>query len=255
LLIVKEAVRSKILVFFIEPCVDTSLLGASHHLKLERRYKMRTKFLFVFLLLGAFLSFIQPAGAGTVGPWPLNAVISGDTPGSTAPYGTIEFDDGGTPGSVTVTMTASLEAITEFFGEWFFNYAGDASALTYTYQGNSTGPEASSITFNQSFEGDGVFDVRFGWTPIDDFDNFDVVVYEITDTNIVAADFDYASTGRRGGYNTGAKVQGILLAGDPLNDPSGSSSTAFIPIPGSALLLAPGLILLVAVRRKFRSKS
>jgi hypothetical protein len=72
---------------------------------------------------------------------------------------------------------------------------------------------------------------------------------------VAATDFLYQSASGMvapandptGGYYSAIKVREI-------DGPEGSGTIGFVPIPGSALLLAPGLILLVAIGRKFRSK-
>ena len=115
------------------------------------------------------------------------------------------------------------------------------------------------------FEGDGLFDFRFDWSdPASDPDGAfgpDPVVWTITALGLTAEHFNYLSvddtnSGDRGGLPHAAQIEGIF---DPAGNPGNTDGDAWlteqtvIPIPGSALLLAPGLILLVAVRRKFKS--
>jgi hypothetical protein len=238
--------------------VWTPVYSANHTTsKLEGRYKMRTKFLFVFLLLGAFLCFTQPAGAASI-TFEFDIEFSGaQEPEGSPPWASITFDDEGTPGSVLVIFDTFGLVEQEKIKEWVFNFddALNENALRFAYQAaDSTGPAANQIMVDENgkkADGRDGFDIEFifpqGTTV---FGAGETVVYLITssDDPITASSFNF----RVGAFPSAAHVLGIDIPGGEEDGGSGWIST---PIPGSVLLLAPGLILLVAVRRKFRSKS
>jgi hypothetical protein len=216
-------------------------------------------------MLGAFLCFTQPAGAASV-TFTLDQKISGaQEPEGPRPWASITFDDQGAPGSVKMTFDTFGLVEKEKILEWVFNFdeALNEGALMFDFQRfGSTGPPANSIDVdrnNISADVFGGFDIEFVFPEGDvDPNNRDndgifgakeTVVYLITSTQAITA---YSFNFTADGFPSAAHVLGIDTPGTENNARSGWIST---PIPGSALLLAPGLILLLAVRRKFRSKS
>jgi hypothetical protein len=221
---------------------------------------MRTKFLFVFLLLGAFLCIFQPANAATV-TFNLGNEFSGAfEPAGSPPWARATFTDLA-PGTVRLTMSALNLTGSEFISEWFFNLETglNPNDLTFDYVdatavGGSGNVSISTGVNNQDADGQKGFgfDIRFGFpfaaSPAGNrFTNGEEVIYDIEDTTITANSFNLRNKDDQGEFKSAAHVQGI--GGNDNN--SGFIAT---PIPGSALLLAPGLILLVAIGRKFRSK-
>jgi hypothetical protein len=229
--------------------------------------------------LGAFLCFTQPAGAAIVS-FDLNFEFSGaQTPAGSPPWGTATFDDEGTPGTVTLTMTSNINQTPqtgEWFEKWYFNYDPELPGGLTTAAFSSSDTNKGGLTIQENFlraDGDGYFDFFFDWPnpaggpPSDPnepkafYANGDTVTYIITKGGLTADDFDYLSVTTEDGDDTtgglphAGRIQGLPRFDGP-NEGSGwltEQTMAPIPVPGSALLLAPGLILLVAVRRKFKS--
>jgi hypothetical protein len=225
---------------------------------------MRTKLLYVFLLLGAFLCFTQPASAATVS-FDLVVEISGaQTPAGSPSWGTATFDDGGSSGEVTLTMTENINQGTqtgEWFAAWYFNFNPDLDLSESDFASSET--NAGDLTVNENgikADGDGFFDFIFEWpnpSSVSDGSGFDSgsVTWIITQAGLTANDFAFLSVSTENGTDTTGglphvgRIRGLPIDGVG-NEGSGWLST---PIPASALLLAPGLILLGALRRKFKS--
>ena len=233
---------------------------------------MRTKFLFVLLFLGAFLCFTQPAGAATVSFDLVTEFSGAQTPAGSPSWGTATFDDEDTPGTVTLTMTANITQGTqtgEWFAEWYFNFNPDLNFSAADFVPDPTATNAGGITVQENSlraDGDGYFDFFFDWpnpAPDPDAGFFSgSVTWTIIQTGITADDFDRLSVTTAGGTDTtgglphAGRIRGLPSLDGP-NEGSGwftdQTAAPIIPIPASALLLAPGLFLLLAVRRKFKS--
>jgi hypothetical protein len=217
---------------------------------------VRKKLFFVFLVLGAFLCFTQSASASTV-TFTLDVEFSGATPpAGSPPWLTATFVDVVT-GEVTLTMDASGLTGSEFVDDWFFNITDESllGFLTFNYQGgSSSGPAANTIGQSADSFGEPAkeFDILFDFEQsnnpsLDRFGAGEVVVYQILGTGLTADMFLALNEAGKGPFNSAAHVQGIGPTGDD------SGKIGFVPIPGSVLLLAPGLVLLGALRRRFRS--
>jgi hypothetical protein len=216
----------------------------------------------VLLLLGVFLCFTQSVGAAIVS-FDLNFEFSGaQTPAGSPSWGTATFDDEGTPGTVELEMAANINQGTsgEFVRFWYFNFDPTLSLTAANFDSDPLATNAGGITVQEDSlkaDGDGFFDFRFDWpNPASDppggFDSGSVE-WTITAAGLTADDFNYFSvddtgSGDKGGLLHAAHVQGLSGGGS-----GWLTDQTVVPIPGSALLLAPGLILLAAVRRKFKS--
>jgi hypothetical protein len=229
---------------------------------------MRTKLLFVFLLLGAFLCFTQSASADTVS-FDLFVEISGaQSPEGPFPWASITFDDDtGDSSTVEVEFNTFGLIEAEKIKTWVFNFDDslDETKLTFAKVSaddvNIADTDVGITVSENGISADGVhgFDIKFEFPAgaVADqsppnladgiFGAMETVVWEITSTqDINAASFDFLVAGT---YPSAAHVLGIDAPGFEEDGGSGWIST---PIPGSVLLLAPGLILLGAIRRKFR---
>ena len=129
---------------------------------------MRTKLLFVFLLLGAFLCFTLPASAAIVS-WDLVSEFSGaQTPAGTAPWGNATFEDTDTD-EVTLTMTSLLNqpvgSTDEHFKLWYFNFTPGLGLTTADFTQTGSDPTTTVDVNENQFkaDGDGYFDIEFAW--------------------------------------------------------------------------------------------
>jgi hypothetical protein len=183
----------------------------------------------------------------------------GDPPEGFAPWLTATFDDGGTAGSVQLTMDASGLTGTEFVGVWLFNIDPESllGSLSFVFDGtNSTGPAAatpvgqSANAFNAGPAHD--FDIKFDFPESNSVDRFgagEQVIYDILGTGITANSFSAENQSGKGPFPSAAHVQGI---GD---DGEGSGWIA-VSEPATMLLLGTGLIgfAVIGRRKLFKKK-
>jgi hypothetical protein len=152
--------------------------------------------------------------------------------------------------TVTIAMSVSGTSSTEFVGEWYFNYTGDASLLTIT--AGASNPVGTVVVSHGldccSAAGNALFDIRFDFPPppgglANKFVVGETVVYTITGVSgLDASDFFTPSTpsDEHGELYVAAQVRGVGAL-----DGSGWVTT---PEPGAVgvfslgLLVAGGLI-------------
>ncbi|MCP4246469.1 MAG: PEP-CTERM sorting domain-containing protein [bacterium] len=168
---------------------------------------------------------------------------------------TATFDDGGTPGSVDLTVQANLTD-DEFVFRFLFNLDPnlDLNDLVFSAPvkiGAFNDPTVSTGLDAFKADGDGYFDVAIAFSttygPARKFGDSDAVRYTITDPGvdvITASSFDFGSTpgGGAGTYPVASHVGGI----GPCHGDSGWIST---PEPTALALLALGGFCLTRRRR------
>ena len=213
---------------------------------------MRLGFLSVVVV--ACLAFATAARAAIV-TYDFNVEYSGATPpAGTAPWLRATFDDGGAPGSVSLTLTALNLTGGEFVNDWLFNLnpALSAKSLNFAVQ-STTGTFATPVVVtgenDHSAAGSTMFDILIDFDnapPANRFGAGESSTYTITGIpTLTANSFDFLSIGGgQGPFFSVAHVQGI--------GPSGNNSgwVTQVPEPTSLALLSLGATMLVGRRRR-----
>ena len=185
-------------------------------------------------------------------------------PDGPAPFATAVFDDGGTAGSVTLTMTVSA-----FVGEadvtgMYFNLASslDPTSLAFARTGGSGPTEGQTDIFTgpDAFraDGDGFYDILFDFPPPPGnnngrFNAGEDLVYDITGiAALTANDFNVFSTPGPGTGNPGPYLSVARFQSTDF-DQSGSDWVGVVPVPAAVWLFGSGLLGLVGVARRKRA--
>jgi len=165
-----------------------------------------------------------------------------------SPWMTAVFDDGGSAGSVSLTLTVAGTAGTADINQIYFNLdvAMDAADLTITRTGG-TGPTAANIDISQGTDlfkadGDGLYDIFLELPPppgqqASRFQAGETLEFSITDIDniLTASAFNFFSTpdGGNGPY---------LAAAHAIDAIDGDSTwIAAVPLPAAAWLFISGL--------------
>ncbi len=150
----------------------------------------------------------------------LDMEFSGATePVGPPPWLTATIDDGGTLGSVTLTLDTSGLSNSEFVSDWSFNIDTDSqvSELIFssvTKTGSFSDPVINLLKDGYRADGDGYYDIKivFGTAEADRFGVGDVAVFTITGiSSLHAYSFDALSlpSGKKEPYLSAAHVQSI----------------------------------------------
>lgn len=184
-------------------------------------------------------------------------------PDGPGPWLTAVFDDGGTPGSVTLTMTvASTVGIADVTGVYFnLNPALNPAALNIAY---SSGQTQSGITNSSdccAADGSGLYDLLISYAN-NTFSAGETSIFNITGIpGLVASDFLFYSAPPFG-QSVGSKLAAAKFQStgsntvqcDSINGPIGQCSDwiapAPIPVPASVWLFGSALGLLGWIRRR-----
>lgn len=220
-----------------------------------------------FALVGAAIA-AAPASA-TVITFNLNTTVEGDTPSG---FPTMTFDDGGSSGTVTLTIDAEGLSGGEFISAVFFNYADAATAadLVFTRTGGD-GP-AAGFTISQDTDAEnspgnqGLFDISFDYSTSNSggganrFDADELLTFSIVGDGITAGDFNVDSAPEGPGNATNfalARIQGIEGGGSAsvADTDGGGGGGGGIPVPEPAAigLFGLGLLAVGLGRRRKRA--
>ena len=169
-------------------------------------------------------------------------------PDGTGPWLTAFFDDGGTAGSVSLTLTVAGTVGTAEVTEVYFNVDSAISGLA------GTGPSDSTISFAPTVppiraDGSGLYDILIDF-PLsgNTFGAGDSLTFNFTATDLVASSFNSLSTlelgSTTGPYIAAAKFGSTGVDGEQ------SDWVGAVPIPGAVWLFGSGLIGLVGLARR-----
>ena len=197
------------------------------------------------------------ASAGEVS-FGLDIEFSGASePAGDKPWLTATFDDGGSPGTVDLTLETTNLSGAEYVGVWMFNVdldlAGQLGSLQIDFvpagsEGTFDTPDVYIGENAYKADGDGYFDIKILFSDIDGgmthrFNVGDKAKYAISGIGSLTADsFDFISkpNGSTSEYRTVAHVKGI-------GEDSGWITT---PEPATLSLLVLGGLALLRRRRR-----
>ena len=211
-------------------------------------------------LAAAFVVFSAPVSAATI-QFDYDISFGATAPDGNPPWMTAIFDDGGTLGTVDLTITVGTVGVADV-DEIYFNLNPflDATELLISRTGG-TGPTSAAInkaggwnlgTDAFQADGDGIYDLWLELPPppgqqAERFSAGETLVFQITGIEtLTAADFNYLAEigGGNGPFYTAAHV---LSTGD-----GGGSSDwiAAVPVPAAVWLFGSALAGLGFVKRR-----
>lgn len=213
------------------------------------------------ILSGLLAFFFSPVTHASTVTFDYDRVISGTAPAGSTPWVTAVFDDGGTSGTVTLTMVAPGLSGSENITGMYFNLdpALNPNNLSFSYLG-STGPAATSVqTGVNAFkaDGDGKYDILFNFPTSSGFTAGDTVQYRITGiSTLTSGSFNFLSAcgnlncSGPGNFYAAAHVQNIGA-----NSGWIASNVGIVPIPGALWLFGSGLLGLAGLARSKKNKN
>ena len=224
----------------------------------------KIKTLISLLLATGLMAFGAAANADSF-TVELSTEFSGaDAPEGSTPWLEMTVDDGGTPGSVTITIEATNLTDNEFVGAFYLNFNDslgpsldylDAPVTFFDFSDASpstfTGCSGTVDCFKA--DGDGWYDIilTFGNGV---FTNGDEIWWEFIGVGITASDFDFLSTpgGGNGTWTAAAHIQSIGNDNEGSGWIGGRTDEGEVPEPGTLALFGLGLTMMGLVSRRRR---
>lgn len=208
-----------------------------------KRVDVRTSLFF----LGLTLCVCAVPSLATILTFDMSVIFEG--PGvptnelGSPPWVQVEFDDGGTSGTVTMTISApGLESNPEKISQMYFNLDPllDPTQLVFSDLAMSTNilePDISLGTDLYKADGDGFFDILLAFNtngPALAFNGGDTIEYTISLSGLTADSFDFVSAadGGPGEFYVAAHLLSLGTAQD--------SAHVTVPEPTTIALLALG---------------
>jgi hypothetical protein len=182
-------------------------------------------------------------------------------PDGPAPYATAIFDDGGSAGSVTLTMQVAPTVGGADVTAVYFNLAPglDPTSLSFTRDGG-TGPSAANTSVQTGVDafragGDGFYDILFDFPPppgqdAAKFNAGEDLVYTISATGLTAASFNVLGTPGPGAGNPGPYTSVARFQSTGPKEQDSDWVGAVVPVPTAVWLFGSGLLGLVGVARR-----
>jgi len=197
------------------------------------------------LALGVAAVFTAHASAASVS-LPINEVFAGPSPAGPAPYALLNFDDGGTPGSVAMTVDVVGLSAGELVTDLLFNVAGGAAGLSLAVDpsGDYVVEDSFATSNGRSGVGGALFDFEIELADGGELGPGESLTAMITGGDKAAAAFIAGTNGSSPLY---AQVR-VIGAGEgatkltntsgdvlPPDGPDGPDSPDPIPTPGAAV--------------------
>jgi hypothetical protein len=168
--------------------------------------------------LGAGMLLATESSQAAIVSWDLNIEFSGATPpAGAAPWLRASFDDGGTSGSVTMTLTPLNLVGSEFVRYWYFNLDPALAPTSLVFSapvkaGTFTDPVLAVGVNAFQADGDGLYDIELAFAN-SGAERFGAGEVSYTITGIpalTASSFNFLSApaGGNGPFHTAAHVQG-----------------------------------------------
>ena len=214
------------------------------------------RFLTILALIGLSLGMLPQLATADTLTVPFLVEYAGDVSPSTLPWLVATFDDGGTPGSVSLLLDNCNLVGSEFVGVALFNLdptlsPGDLSFGSPIKTGLFDDPVIGLGANAFSAGGGGVFDIEldFAQSNADQsahrFGAGESLTIEITGPSLTASSFDVVSATQNGDLTllAAAHVQSLEGHGD-------GSGWMTVPEPSTFLLTAVGLLGLIGFARR-----